>query len=180
MSSTPRPSGRGNINEPVLPCEDLDVEVVSDIIEESADIEVEAKAEDNPDPDLDIVATVEDSAAVAANQAAPGSSPDSSPPPEPDYDVEVQVAIQEEGPPDMQITCEVGRSTVAAQQAQPQPSPTSDEEAASPSGSPPIPEPDYDVDVSVEVIDAGEPDLELTCVVTGDSNESTKGTESHA
>lgn len=180
MSAAPRPSGRGNIDEPVLPCQDLDVEVVSDIIEESADIEVEAKAEDNPDPDLDVVATVEDSAAVAANPAAPGSSPDSSPPPEPDYDVEVQVAIQEEGPPDMQITCEVDRSPVAAQQAQAQPSPTS-EETVSPSGSPqPLPEPDYDVDVAVEVIDAGEPDLELTCVVTGDSNESSKGTESNA
>lgn len=50
----------GSIDSPVLPCAILDMEVVSDVIEELDDIEVRAESKDEPEPDIDVACTVAD------------------------------------------------------------------------------------------------------------------------
>jgi hypothetical protein len=50
----------GSVDSPVLPCEILDMEVVSDIIEDLDDIEVLAETKDDPEPDILVSCTVDD------------------------------------------------------------------------------------------------------------------------
>ncbi|MFN0104974.1 MAG: hypothetical protein ACKV2U_23175 [Bryobacteraceae bacterium] len=187
MSTAARPDARGNIDEPVLPCENLDVEVVSDIVEDYADIEVVAKAEEQPDPDLDVVAKAEekpepdlDVVALLEDEhagqspAAAGPSNAAQPPAEPGYYVEVAVEVKEEGEPEIEVEAVVTDSPVTQQGASEE---TIDNStgAAGASGVSPPPEPDYDIEVECEVIDAGEPDLDVTCTIVGDSNEARGG-----
>lgn len=50
----------GSIGSPVLPCEILDMEVVSDVIEDLDNIEVRAESKDEPEPDIDVACSVID------------------------------------------------------------------------------------------------------------------------
>jgi hypothetical protein len=50
----------GSVDSPVLPCEILDMEVVSDVIEDLDDIEVRAETKDEPEPDIDVTCSIID------------------------------------------------------------------------------------------------------------------------
>lgn len=161
-------SNPGSIDNPVLPCENFDVEVVSDIIEDLDDIEVVAEPKDDPDPDIEVRAILPDDAG-AANAAANPDDPNS-PPPEPDYDVEVAAAVVDPPDPDIEVRVVIPASPAeGGNAAPPVEEPNSREDG--PSAQAPPPEPDYDVEVTCKVIDDEEPDLALTCTITGNSNE---------
>jgi len=77
---------RDSLINPVLPCEDFDVEVVSDVIEDMDDIEVAAVV-DEEHPALRTTDNNEDQ--------------------EPDYDVEVACEVQDAEEPDLEMTLSI-------------------------------------------------------------------------
>jgi hypothetical protein len=109
LSSPARPQPRGKIDEPVLPCDDYDVEVVSDLEEDDADIEVDVEIEDDEDPDIEVQSDVDDSQPAARHDASAldGVSPEREPEPEPDYDVEVESELIDGEEPDLEVTCSI-------------------------------------------------------------------------
>lgn len=100
MNNRPRPTG--NVDEAVLPCDDFDVDVVSDIEEDDADLEAEAEVEEDPDPDLDVTCEVFDSTTPPKSDDSKGS-PNSEE--EPEVDVESEIIDEEE--PELDIECEL-------------------------------------------------------------------------
>lgn len=114
------PNTHQEVGNPVLPCSDLDVEVVSDVIEELADMEVVAEPKEEPDPDILVSATVADDPTGSANEAqGEGEKP------EPDYDVdvacklvdtpepdvEVAFKIDDDAEPDIMVTCSISNDS---------------------------------------------------------------------
>lgn len=143
------------MDDVVLPCENLDVEVVSDIVEEIADIEVIAEPIEDPIPDLDIQAEVEHTAPAGNPEEETGAGKQ----PEPDYDVEVTATVKDEEQQDIEVVSTVQDRPIAERAAADGPM----EEVA---GAPPkAPEPDYDVDVTVVVQDEELQDLEVVAAL---------------
>lgn len=174
MSAPTQADQRGTVDDVVLPCENLDVEVVSDIVEEIADIEVVAEPLEDPIPDLDIQAELEHSLPAGNAEESSGS-----PPPEPDYDVEVEAGVKDEEQADLEVTATIQDSPIADQGTGNEShnataGPTEEAIAVQPAQ----PIPNYEVEVACQVIDAGEPDLEITCTVVEDSEEPQGGGKS--
>lgn len=174
MNKSTQPGQRGSVDDVVLPCENLDVEVVSDIVEEIADIEVIAEPVEDPIPDLDIQATLEHSTPAGDSEeaASPGK------PPEPDYDVEVTAVVKDEEQEDIEVLATVQDSPVTDQPAGSEPGNAATGPAEEAIAAPPAAQrPDVEVEVECQVIDAVEPDLEITCTVVEDSQEPRGGGE---
>jgi hypothetical protein len=89
------PGARQQVGNPILPCRDLDVEVISDVIEELDDIEVIAEPKEEPEPDVEVVAVVDE-----GDTAGRASADDE----EPDYDVDVACEVQDAEEPDLELT----------------------------------------------------------------------------
>ena len=97
------PNTRQEVGNPVLRCPDLDVEVVSDVIEELDDIEVVAQPKEEPDPDILVRAIVEDEFPGNGSNATESDEDK----PEPNYDVEVACKLVDAAEPDVEVVFKI-------------------------------------------------------------------------
>lgn len=112
----------GTVRDPVLPCQEHEIDVVSDVEDDEPDVEVASEAKEEPEPDLVPAAKtvlgeepdLEVHATTFADGVDGGQSAGSSREREGEGDIDVRITIEPEEPPSFEFSSRCEESVLPA------------------------------------------------------------------